>query len=51
VAPVGELRKLYKVLEGRRPLGSPKCRCEDGIIMDLGEIGWRGCGMDSIGSG
>jgi hypothetical protein len=36
-------RKLYKVLvgkpEGKRPLGRPRRRWEDGIRMDLGEIG------------
>jgi hypothetical protein len=38
-----EERKVYKVLvgkpEGKRPLGRPRCRCEDGIRMDLGETG------------
>jgi hypothetical protein len=36
-------RKLYKVLvgnpEGKRPLGRPRRRWEDGIRMDLREIG------------
>jgi hypothetical protein len=40
---MGEDRKLYKVLvgkpEGRRPLGRPRYRREDGIRMDLREIG------------
>jgi hypothetical protein len=31
--------------EGRRPLGSPRCRWEDNIKMDLQEVGW---GMDWI---
>jgi hypothetical protein len=26
--------------EGRRPLERPRCRWEDGIKMDHGEIGW-----------
>jgi hypothetical protein len=43
VACMGE-RKLYRVLvekpEGKRPLGRPRHRWEDGIRMDLGEIGW-----------
>jgi hypothetical protein len=26
--------------EGKRPLGRPRRRCEDGIRMDLREIGW-----------
>jgi hypothetical protein len=38
-------RKLNKFLvgkpEGKRPLGTPMRRWEDGIIMDLTEIGWR----------
>jgi hypothetical protein len=44
VACVGEERNVYKVLmtkpEGKRPLGRPRCKWEDGIRMDLGEIGW-----------
>jgi hypothetical protein len=50
VACMGEERKLYKVLvgkpEGKRPLGRPRHRWEDGIRMDLG-----GCGLDSTTSG
>jgi hypothetical protein len=46
--------KLYRVLmrnpEGKRPLGRPRGRWEDGIIMDLRETGW-GCGVDPVGSG
>jgi hypothetical protein len=45
VARMGEGRNLYRVLvgkpEGRRPLGRPRRRWEDGIRMDL-EIGWGG---------
>jgi hypothetical protein len=26
--------------EGNRPLERPRRRCEDGMIMDLGKIGW-----------
>jgi hypothetical protein len=41
---VREERRLYKVLvgkpEGKRPLGRPKRRWEDGIRIDLGEIGF-----------
>jgi hypothetical protein len=37
---------VYKVLvgesEGKRPLGSPRHRWEDGIRMDLREIGLEG---------
>jgi len=44
VARMGEERNVYKVLmgkpEGKRPLGRPRHRWEDGIRMDLREIGW-----------
>jgi len=51
VARMGEERGLYRVLvgklEGRRPLGRPRCRWVDNIRMDLQEVG---CGfMDWIG--
>jgi hypothetical protein len=43
---MGEERKVYKVLvgkpEGRRPLGRPRRSWEDGIRMDLREIGLGG---------
>jgi hypothetical protein len=46
VARVGKDRKVYKVSvgkpEGKRPLGRPRRGWEDGIIMDLREIG-LGC--------
>jgi hypothetical protein len=35
---------FYRVLvgkfEGKRPLERARCRCEDGIKVDLREIGW-----------
>jgi hypothetical protein len=37
--------------EGRRPLGRLRRRWEDNIKMDLREIGFGGCGLDSLGSG
>jgi hypothetical protein len=41
---MGEERNVYKNLvgkaEGKRPLGRPRRRREDGIRMDLREIGW-----------
>jgi hypothetical protein len=41
---MGEETKVYKILvgkpEGKRPLGRPRRRWEDGIRMDLKEIGW-----------
>jgi hypothetical protein len=44
VARKGEDRNVYRVLmgkrEGKRPLGRPRRRWEDGIRMDLREIGW-----------
>jgi hypothetical protein len=47
---MGEERKVYRVLvgkpEGKRPLGRPRRRWEDGIRMDLREIG--GGDMDWI---
>jgi hypothetical protein len=47
---MGEERKVYKVLvekpEGKRPLGRPKLRCEDGIRMDLTESGWGWSGFN-----
>jgi hypothetical protein len=58
VARMGEDRKVYKVLvgtpEGRRPLGRPRRRWEDGIRMDLREIGlgvWNGINWLRIGTG
>jgi hypothetical protein len=46
VVRMGEERKVYKVLvgkpEGKRPLGRPRRRWEDGIRMDLRDIGVGG---------
>jgi hypothetical protein len=43
---MGKGRKVYKVLvakpEGKRPPGRPRRRWEDGIRMDLREIGQEG---------
>jgi hypothetical protein len=58
-ALMGEERKVYKVLvgkpEGKKPLGMPRRRWEDGIRTDLGKIGWGGVwiGFDwlTIGTG
>jgi hypothetical protein len=42
VARIGEVRNVYRVLvgkpEGKRPLGRPRRRWEDGIKMDLGRL-------------
>jgi hypothetical protein len=39
-----EERNVYRILmgkpEGKRPLDRPRHRWEDGIRMDLSEIGW-----------
>jgi hypothetical protein len=46
VARMGKERKVYKVLvgkhEGKRPLGRPRRRWEDGIRMDVKEFVLRG---------
>jgi hypothetical protein len=43
---MGEGRNMYRVLmgkpEGKRPLEITRHRWEDGIKMDLREIGWGG---------
>jgi len=45
VARMCERRGVYRVLvgkpEGKIPLGSPRCRLEDNIKMDLQEVGCR----------
>jgi hypothetical protein len=51
---MGEGRNVYGVLvgkpEGRRPLERSRRRWEDGIKMDLREIGsGEGCGVESPG--
>jgi hypothetical protein len=42
---MGEGRNVYRVLvgqpEGKRPLGRPRPRWHDGIIMVLRENGWE----------
>jgi hypothetical protein len=44
VARMGEWRNVFRVLvgkpKGERPLERPRRRWEDGIKMDLREIGW-----------
>jgi hypothetical protein len=41
---MGEKRNAYRLLvgkpEGKRPLGRPRRRWMDNIMMDLGEVGW-----------
>jgi hypothetical protein len=51
VARMGEGRGVYRVLvgkpEGKRPMGRPRCRWEENIMMDLQEVGCGG--VDWIG--
>jgi hypothetical protein len=48
VARMVEERKVFRILvgklEGERPLGRPRRRWEDGIRIELTEIGLRGGG-------
>jgi hypothetical protein len=41
---MGEKRNTYRLLVGKperkRPLGRPRCRWVDNIMMYLGEVGW-----------
>jgi hypothetical protein len=43
---MGATRSAYRILvgkpEGKRPLGRPRSRWVDNIIIDLREIGWDG---------
>jgi hypothetical protein len=55
---MGEERKVYKVLvgkpEGKRPLGRPRRRWDDGIRTDLRETGlgvWIGFDWRRTGTG
>jgi hypothetical protein len=52
---MGEERNVYKILmgklEGKRPLGSPRRRWENGIRADFREMDWGECRVDVVGSG
>jgi hypothetical protein len=52
---MGQESKVYGILvgkpEGKRPLRRPRNTWEYGIRMDLWEIGWVVCVVDSVGSG
>jgi hypothetical protein len=37
---MGEERNAYRLLEGKRPLGRPRCSWVDNVRMDLGEAEW-----------
>jgi hypothetical protein len=53
----GEKRNAYMLLvekpEGKRPVGRPRRRWVDNIIMDLGEVGlgWYGLDWSGLGQG
>jgi hypothetical protein len=55
VSRMGEERNVYRILmgkpEGKRPLGRPRRRWEDGIRMNLRELGLGECRLDPVGSG
>ena len=50
MAPMGEGRGVHRVLvgkpKGKRPLGRPRRRWEDNIMMDLREVGGGGDWME-----
>jgi hypothetical protein len=52
---MGEGRGVYRILvgkpEGKRPLGTHRCRWEDNIKLKLREIGIDWGELDSAGSG
>jgi hypothetical protein len=54
VARMGDERNVYRNLvgkpEGNRPLGRPRRRWEDGIRMNIRDIGC-GAGLNTTGSG
>jgi hypothetical protein len=49
-----DVMKVYRVLvgkpKGKRSLGRPRHRWEDGMKMDFMEIGWE-CRVHPVGSG
>jgi hypothetical protein len=52
---MGEEKNVYKVSmeipEGKRPLERPGRRWDDGIRIDLREIGWGECRVGPVGLG
>jgi hypothetical protein len=51
LARIGEKKNVYRLLmgkpEGSRPLGRPRRKWVDNIMMDLGEVAW--CDVDWTG--
>ena len=47
----GVYRILVRIPEGKRQIGTPKCRWEDNIKTNLQEVGCGGYGLDRAGSG
>jgi hypothetical protein len=43
---IGGEENDYRLLVGNRPLGTPRHRWVDNIMMDLGDIGWGWCKLD-----
>jgi hypothetical protein len=41
----------YRLMVGKRQLGTPRRRWVDNIKMDLGDIGWGWCRLDSCSLG
>jgi hypothetical protein len=53
---MGEGRGVYRVLvgkkvDGKRPLGRPRCRWEDKIKADLQKVGFRGMDWTELAKG
>jgi hypothetical protein len=41
---IGEMKYVYKILFGKRPLVRPWCRYVDDIATNHWEMGWKGVG-------
>jgi len=52
---MGDMKSAYTIFVGKperkRSLGRSRRRWESNIVMDLTDIGWEVCGLDSSGSG
>jgi hypothetical protein len=51
---MGDMKSAYTIFVGKperkRSLGRSRRRWESNIVMDLTDIGWEVCGLDSSGS-